>query len=97
MFTQLTGQSAVVKRNGMFKHCDLYSYKGQLFVKYGQGFVRLNADGKSSVEGVSLDLLAYEGPLFKNKFGHLGIVQGEGHIALEAQADGTILMLEGPK
>ena len=84
----------MVRKGGVYKHCDLYEYKGQLFAKYNGGFVRLNADGKSSVEGVSLDLLAYEGPLFKNRFGHLGVVQSDGCVPLIAQPDGTIELLK---
>lgn len=99
MFTQLIGQSAVVRKGGVYKPCDIYEYRGQLFAKFGGGFVRLNADGKSSVEGCTLDLLAYEGPLFKDKFGRLCVKPGDGYVALEAQPDGTIapLQLEAPK
>jgi len=99
MFKQVVGQSAVVRKGGVYRTCDLYEYKGQLFAKHGNGYVRLNADGGSSVDGLALDLLAYEGPLFADKFGRLCVVAGEGFKALTANPDGTIapLLLEGPK
>jgi len=99
MFKELTGESAVIRKGGVYRTCDLYSYRGHLFAKFGSGFVRLNADGGSSVDGLQLDLLAYEGLLFKDKFGRLSVEAGEGYIALQAQADGTItpLQLEAPK
>jgi hypothetical protein len=94
MFKQIQGQSAVVKNRGVYRTCDLYEFRGQLFVKFGSGFVRLNANGSSSVDGLSLDLLAYEGPLFQDKFGRLAVQQGDGFKALQAQADGSLLQLE---
>lgn len=94
MFTQLIGHSAVVRKGGVYKPCDIYEYRGQLFAKFGGGFVRLNADGKSSVEGCTLDMLAYEGPLFKDKFGRLTVQPGEGYVPLIAEPDGTIAPLQ---
>lgn len=63
-------------------------------MKVGSDFIRLNADGSSSVDGLNLDMLAYDGPLFKDKFGRLTIEFQDGFKALEAQPDGTILQLE---
>lgn len=99
MFTELVGQSAVVRKGGVFKACPLYEYKGMLFVKFGGGFVRLNNNGKSSVEGLTLDHLAYEGPLYADRFDRLSVAAGEGYTPLEALADGTLqpLALEAPK
>lgn len=99
MFVQIPGQSAVVRKGGVFRTCDLYSYRGHLFAKFGSGYVRLNADGASSLDGLQIDLLAYEGPLFRDKFGRLAVQQEPGYVALQANPDGTIepLKLEGPK
>lgn len=99
MFKQLVGQSAVVRSRGVYKTCDLYEFRGQMFVKYGGGFVRLNSNGSSSVGNLALDLLAYDGPLFQDKFGRLCVQAGEGFKALTANPDGTIapMMLEAPK
>lgn len=94
MFKQLVGESAVVRKGGVYKTCDLYTFRGNLFVKYGAGFVRLNADGGSSLDGLSIDLLAYEGPLFKDKFGRLTVEPSEGYVALSAQTDGTLKAIE---
>lgn len=99
MFVQISGQSAVVRKGGVFRTCDLYSYRGHLFAKWGNGYVRLNADGASSLDGLQIDMLAYEGPLFKDKFGRLAVQQESGYTALQANPDGSItpLQLEGPK
>jgi hypothetical protein len=98
MFKQLVGETAVIRTRGMYKTCNLYSYNSQLFAKVGSGFIRLNADGSSSVDGTNLDLLAYSGPLFKDKFGRLCVEPGKDFTQLEAKPDGTILpLLEAPK
>lgn len=99
MFKQLTGQSAVVRNRGVYRTCDLYEFRGQMFAKYGSGFVRLNANGSSSLDGLALELLAYEGSLFQDKFGRLCVTAGDGFKELVAQPDGSIqpLMLEAPK
>lgn len=70
-----------------------------MFAKYGAGFVRLNANGSSSMDGLALEMLAYEGPLFQDKFARLCVAAGDGFKALTANPDGTIqpLMLEAPK
>lgn len=96
MFKHLVGETAVVRSRGVYKTCALYSYRGQLFAKNGSGFVRINADGSSSVDGLALDLLAYEGPLYKDRFGRLCVEKTEGAVALVAQPDGSIapLLLE---
>lgn len=82
MFKQLTGQSAVIRKGGVFRTCDLYEFKGQLFAKYGSGFVRLNANGSSSVDGLAVDLLAYDDALFQDKFGRLCVTGGPGRLGL---------------
>jgi len=98
MFKHLTGDTAIVRKNGVFRTCDLYSYKGQLFVKYGAGFIRLNSDGGSSVDTVQLDMLVYDGPLYKDRFGRLCVEPSEGLIALQVNVEGliTTLSIEGP-
>ena len=94
MFKQLTGETADVRKGGIYRTCDLYEWRGVLFAKFGGGFVRLHADGRASVDGLFLEQLAYEGPLFKDRFGRLTVEPGEGYTALQAQPDGQILALE---
>ncbi len=99
MFNKIDGASAVVKRGGVYKTCDLYEYKGQLFVQWGGGYARLNLNGSSSVDKLNVDLLAYDGPLFANKFEQLAVRNDGGFRALSANPDGSItpLQIEGPK
>lgn len=66
-----------------------------MFAKLGSGYIRLNADGSSSVDGVAIDLLAYDGPLFKDKFGRLCVKGEAGFTPLTATPDGDILLLKG--
>ncbi len=70
-----------------------------MFAKVGSGFVRLNANGGSSVAGTDIDMLAYDGPLFSDKFGRLAVADAGGYTALTSNPDGTItpLQLEAPK
>lgn len=88
----------MIRKAGRYRTCDLYEYLGQMFVKYGADFVRLNSNGSASLDGVGLDFLAYQGPLFQDKFGRLCVKPGDGYKALTANPDGTVapLMLEGP-
>lgn len=99
MFKKLEGDTVVLQKGGVFKVCDLYAYRGYLFANYAGGYIRLTADGHASVPGVSVDMLAYEGPLYKDRFGRLAVSAGEGYTALQSNPDGTItpLKIEGPK
>lgn len=99
MFRHLVGQTAVIRKKGVFKTCDLYEYKGMMFAAFGGGFVRLNENGTSSVDHVELDNLSYDGELYRDRLGRLAVVNGEGYKRLTALPDGTIapLQLEAPK
>ena len=35
MFKQVMGQSAVVRKGGVYRTCELYEFRGQLFAKHG--------------------------------------------------------------
>lgn len=98
MFRELTGDTAVVRKGGVYRTCPLYEWRGVLFAKFGAGFVRLHADGRASLDGLFLGQLAYEGPLFKDRFGRLTVEKGDGYEALTANPDGTLipLALEAP-
>lgn len=99
MFKHLVGQTAVVRKKGVFKTCDLYEYKGMMFAAFGGGFVRLNANGTSSLDHVELDHLSYDGDLYRDRLGRLAVQKGEGYVALEVTPDGAMapLQLEAPK
>jgi hypothetical protein len=97
MFKHLVGQTAVMRKKGVFKTCDLYEYKGMMFAAFGGGFVRLNANGTSSLDHLELDLLAYDGPLYRDKLGRLAVQKVDGYIALEVSPEGAVLQLEAAK
>ncbi|MEM8626046.1 MAG: hypothetical protein AAGG47_21370 [Pseudomonadota bacterium] len=49
------GQVVVRKKPGTYLQADLYRRKRQLYAKVGSGFVRLYADGGTSMPGISYD------------------------------------------
>lgn len=70
-FKEVEGEAAVVVQNGVFKQVPLYTRDGQLFVKANGGFVRLYADGSTTVSKMRLDFMSWSGPLYRDKFGKL--------------------------
>jgi hypothetical protein len=90
MFKHLVGQTAVMRKKGVFKTCDLYEYKGMMFAAFGGGFVRLNANGTSSLDHFELDLLAYDGPLYRDRLGRLAVQFVEGYTQLKVTAEGIV-------
>lgn len=73
MFQIIEGEVAVVRQGGVYKEVPLATRNnGELYVKMNGGFVRLYADGSTSLGSkVSLDTLALDAPLHKDKFGKL--------------------------
>lgn len=76
MFKHLPGDTAVLLAKGRFRQCDVYTFQDQLFAKVGSSFVRLNADGSTSDPGQRILSLAYEGPLYADKFHRLCVEDG---------------------
>lgn len=56
-FARIEGECAVARRKGRFHQVDLYTYKGQLFFKYGSDYFRINADNRTSHAEVFIDEL----------------------------------------
>lgn len=56
-FSRIEGECAVVRRKGGFRQVDLYTYKGQLFFKYGSDYYRINEGGRTSHADVLIDEL----------------------------------------
>lgn len=70
-FKEVEGEAAIIVQNGVFKQVPLYTRDGYLFAKVGSGFVRIYADGSTTVSKMRLDFMSWSGPLFRDKLGKL--------------------------
>lgn len=79
MFQIIEGEVAVIVEGGVYKEAPLAVRNGgELYAKAKGGFVRLYADGSTSVGSkCRLDTLALDGPLYKDRFGKLCSAPGE--------------------
>ena len=68
-FARIEGDSAVVRRKGGFRQVDLYTYKGQLFFKFGPDYYRINDGNGTSHPDVYVDELPSN---IQTKVGPLG-------------------------
>lgn len=79
MFKLIEGETAVIREGGIYKEVALATRNdGELYVKAKGGFVRLYADGSTSAGSrCTLDTLALDAPLFKDRLGKLCIGGGD--------------------
>lgn len=75
MFQLLEGESCVLRAKGVYKEAKLATRNGgELYASYGGGFVRLNADGSTSVgSSATLDTLSLVSDLHRDRFGRLAL------------------------
>ena len=87
MFQLLEGESCVLRAKGVYKEAKLaVRNNGELYASFGGGFIRLNADGTTSVgSAATLDTLSIKGDLYTEKFGRLAIGPAPGRKALDAE------------
>mgnify|MGYP006908287149 FL=1 len=86
LFKQVDGDSVVVVQGGVFKVCDLYERNdGELYAKYGGGFIRLHANGATSKQGASVNALVSDLPLTRDQFGRLCAGPGPKRKQLDGQ------------
>jgi hypothetical protein len=90
-FKHLEGDTAVIKANGVYKTCDLYTYSDRLFASFGGGYAQLNADGSTSKDKVQIEALALDRTLFKDAFGRLFLSAGKGRKEALVQTPTTML------
>lgn len=97
LFQQIEGDVAVLSQNGVYKQVDVYERDGALYAKHGGGFIRLYADGATSQSKVRLDVLHFEGPLFKDALGRLFCHdKAKGVRALDSNNQQKLLGIAGP-
>lgn len=93
MFKPLEGDVAVIKQGGVFRTCELFEWRGGLYAKFGSGYVRLNENGSTTKDGVSIEMLATDLPLYRDRFGRLEVVGGNGskRVMIDAVAEKFLL------
>lgn len=84
MFQIIEGETAVIREGGVYKEVQIATRNnGELYVKAKGGFVRLYADGSTSAGSkCTLDTLALDKPLFKDRLGKLCVAPGTNRTAL---------------
>lgn len=70
-FQIIEHEQAIVCRGGVFRQVDLYSWKGELFAKFGAGYIRLNEDGSTSQPKIRWIDLSVNGATAAGDFGRL--------------------------
>lgn len=78
MFSKVEGANAVVLKGGVYKHVDVYTFQGGLFVAYSGGYARVYARGSTSVDKLGVNYLVYDEDLFQDQHGRLCVAAGEG-------------------
>lgn len=82
LFKALTGDNAILVKNGVYQQTDLYTRRDELFAKVAGGFVRLYADGSTSQAGTRLETLATNVPLYADRLGRITLETTERFVAV---------------
>lgn len=91
MFIELTGHEVCLIERGVYRQCPLYTNRdGFLFARVGSGFIRLNRDGTTSKAGARVDLLVYDGRLYRDSFGRLTTDPAKGKEPLVSTPQGIL-------
>ena len=90
MFKRLEGDTAIIRKKGVFQQTDLYEWDGALFVKAAGGFIRLHNNGRPSHPDIVLEVVHTERPLFQGAFGRVFLTDGEGRKPLALSSDGVL-------
>jgi hypothetical protein len=90
MFKKLEGDTAMLVQGGVYKTTDLYEWAGKLFAKAAGGYIRLRKDGTTSKDGVRLEHMEIETPLFSDKFGRLATVNAGGYTPVAVTPEGRL-------
>lgn len=90
MFSRLEGDTAILVHRGVYRSADLFSWDGKLFAQVAGGYVRLRADGSTTKDGVRLEHMEFEGPLYADRFGRLTVQGGEGRKPVALTAEGVL-------
>lgn len=84
MFKRLEGDTAVLYTKGVYKQADLYEWEGGLYASVGGGFVRLTADGRTSVPTTVVKQITTDIPLWTDRFNRLSTIAGVNFTKLDS-------------
>lgn len=89
MFKKIETDNAIIVKGGVYKQADVYEFQGGLYLKANGGFVRVNANGGTSVSGLSLHTIMREGSIYADPWGRLCVDDGPKRktVLLEGQGD----------
>ena len=91
-FRKLEGDTAVLVHGGVYKSTSLFEWDGKLFAQFSGGYVRIRQDGSTTKDGVRIEHMEIDLPLFADRFGRLTLRNGDGHTAVSVTDDGTLLI-----
>jgi hypothetical protein len=57
LFQEVTGNVAIIVKNGVFRQVPVYMRNGYYYAKFGAGFIRLNSDGSTTEATARLETL----------------------------------------
>lgn len=90
MFKKLEGDTAVIRQGGVYKTSELYEWRGDLFLKFGGGFIRVYHDGKTTKEGVFVESMQTDLDLFRDRFGRVSLSSREGYTPIMLTDEGVL-------
>jgi hypothetical protein len=61
LFQEVTGEVAIIVKNGVYRQVPVYMRNGYYYAKFGAGFIRLNADGSTTEATARLETLTADG------------------------------------
>lgn len=93
-FKPLEGDTVILLSGGVYKQCDLFTWDGKLFAKFGGGFVRLREDATTTKPNVTFEHMEYNGPMYRDRFGRLCTAEGEGHTPVALGDGGRYVPLQ---
>jgi hypothetical protein len=91
MFKDLLGDTAVLRKNGVFFVVPLYTYQDGLYAKVGGGFIRLRDDMTTSQPGTQIESVQTDKDLYRDQFGRISLVATAKTTPLAANAARLLL------
>lgn len=84
LFTELEGETVVLLSGGTYYQRPLFTRGGSLYAAWGQGFVRLLADGITTRPKLRVDQFCMTVPVYRDGLGRLTLTQVPGSKLLSA-------------
>lgn len=72
-FREIEGAFVVLTTKGVYKPVPIYERNGFLWAKSSGGYIKLMSNGSSSKDGVRIDELSLDDPLYQTQLGYLAV------------------------